>query len=334
MRGYECTISDVPDRLVCKICHLPSRDPHLSVCCGHIFCKSCVDTVKDSTHSDCPMCRDEEFSTVLNKQADREVKGLKANCTNSGIGCTWRGEVRALLAHAKSCDYEMVQCEYHEIGCTEKVHRNKLKDHNKESVEKHLALSMKKVKHLEHFTHQLHQLATSCVIRNWSSQLDGMSKLSKSSSDLVCPFICKVPEFCNKKSNDEVWYSNEFFSHDQGYKMYLSVYVAGEGDAKGTFLSVYLHLTKGPHDDELTWPLKEKFEVKLLNQISDCQHHSDTIDYDDEDAYDGTVRVTVNKTGTNGWGCPEFISDARLNKVTPTCLYLKNDCIFFQVCKL
>ena len=27
-----------PDRLVCKICHFPSRDPYLSVCCGHAYC--------------------------------------------------------------------------------------------------------------------------------------------------------------------------------------------------------------------------------------------------------------------------------------------------------
>ena len=34
-------------------------------------------------------------------------------------------------------------------------------------------------------------------------------------------------------------------------------------------VSVSLYLMKGPHDDELTWG---KVEVKLLNQISDCEH--------------------------------------------------------------
>ena len=51
---------------------------------------------------------------------------------------------------------------------------------------------------------------------------------------------------------------------------------------------------KGPYDKELTWPLREKFEVKLLNQISDCEHHSCTVHYRDEDDDDNECvdRVT------------------------------------------
>jgi len=61
--------------------------------------------------------------------------------------------------------------------------------------------------------------------------------------------------------------------------MCLWVYPDGSDDGKVTHLSVYLCLMKGPHDDELTWPLRGKFEWKLLNQISDCEHCSDTMSY-------------------------------------------------------
>ena len=62
-----------PDRLICKVCHLPSRDPYLSVCCGHVFCKSCLDNIKNSATitNACPVCRDEEFVTFSNKQLER-----------------------------------------------------------------------------------------------------------------------------------------------------------------------------------------------------------------------------------------------------------------------
>ena len=57
--------------LICKICYLPSRDPYLSVCCGHDFCKSCLDNVKAAAITNaCPVCRDEEFVSFLNKQAN------------------------------------------------------------------------------------------------------------------------------------------------------------------------------------------------------------------------------------------------------------------------
>ena len=36
---------------------------------------------------------------------------------------------------------------------------------------------------------------------------------------------------------------------------------------------------KGPHDDKLTWPLRGECEVKLLNQISECEYYSAAVPY-------------------------------------------------------
>ena len=39
--GYDYHFVKQPlEMFVCKICHSPSRDPHLSMCSGHTFCKS------------------------------------------------------------------------------------------------------------------------------------------------------------------------------------------------------------------------------------------------------------------------------------------------------
>ena len=105
----------------------------------------------------------------------------------------------------------------------------------------------------------------------------------------------------------------------------------GYVDGKGTHLSVYLCLMKGPHDDELTWPLRGKFEIKLLNQISDSEHHSETMTYYDEDA---VHRVIESNRSDIGYGFSQYISNENLNNITPTCQYLKDDCLFFQVTKL
>ena len=77
--GYDYNFVDTPhDRYIYNICHLPSRDPYLSECCGHVFCKSCLDNVKkaEAITNACPVCRDEKFVTFSNKQLDREIKSL------------------------------------------------------------------------------------------------------------------------------------------------------------------------------------------------------------------------------------------------------------------
>ena len=74
---------------------------------------------------------------------------------------------------------------------------------------------------------------------------------------------------------------------------YLSMFAAGHGDGEGTHLSVSLYLMKGSHDDKLTWPLRRKFKVKLLNQISNSEHYSKIFIFDDKTPNDNASRVTV-----------------------------------------
>ena len=117
--------------LLCKICHLPSKDPHLSECCGHTFCKSCADYSKQNAAytNDCPLCRQSDFPLFPNKQIDRRVKALHVYCTNESDGCPWKGEINKIVAHLDCCQYESVECEIN--GCGSLVQRQHLKIHMK-----------------------------------------------------------------------------------------------------------------------------------------------------------------------------------------------------------
>ena len=128
---YYDFISTPPDRLICKICQLPSRDPYLSVCCGHVFCKSCLDNIKKATAvtNACPICRDEEFVTFPNKQANREVKDLHIYCTNREKGCGWEGKLNDInnhLGNSDGCQFEGVKCSNE---CGKIMQRQYLSDH-------------------------------------------------------------------------------------------------------------------------------------------------------------------------------------------------------------
>ena len=124
MGGYDYQFVDTPsDMLLCKVCHLPSKEPHLSVCCGHTFCKSCLEGIKQTKPHQrrrssfpkvsCPMCRSEDFSTVANKQNERAIKNLHVFCTNKDKGCDWQGEINDIGGHLENssgCQFEEVKC--------------------------------------------------------------------------------------------------------------------------------------------------------------------------------------------------------------------------------
>ena len=114
--GYDYKFVDTPsDTLICQICHCPSKEPHLSVCCGHTFCKSCLEAAKGVIFvtNSCPICRNEHFVTVPNKQANRIIRSLYVYCSNKKKGCEWQGEMNAITNHLNNrggCQFQEVNC--------------------------------------------------------------------------------------------------------------------------------------------------------------------------------------------------------------------------------
>ena len=298
-----------------------------------------VETVCPRRKINCQYCHDTGEHQFIEGQHKEECPKLPLPCPNKcEVGSVPREDMEA---HRKECPLEMIQCEYYSVGCEVMMARKDKEEHKKEQMEEHLmmtkdalAIALKQINNLAQLA-MVNSMSSPPNNTKWPIILDVKATMLQSGSQM-CPVTIKMSEFNSKYEDKVEWYSDPFYTHNKGYKICVRVDAAGNGDGEGTHLSIFLYLMKGPHDDELTWPLRGKFEIKLLNQISDSEHHSLTVTYNDRASDINAVvdRVTEGDRSENGWGHHQYISNEDLNKITPTCQYLKDDCLFFQVTKL
>ena len=114
--------------------------------------------------------------------------------------------------------------------------------------------------------------------------------------------------------------------------MTLSVNPNGYGSSKGTHVSVYIHLMKGPNDDHLQFPINGLFSVQLMNWKKNTHHYQMPIEYDD-----GTMapleyreRMTTGERSA-GLGRVHFISHDDLMMSSSSEGYLDEDKICFRI---
>ena len=440
--GYDYSFVNKPhDRFICIMCHLPSRDPYLSVCCGHVFCKSCLDHIKKAPAitNACPVCSDEEFVTFPNKQAGREIRSLHVHCTNKEKGCEWQGELNDIVnhlgnnscqlkcsngcgkiiqqqyltshveiecprrkvncqychdtgehqfiegqhkeecpklplpcpnkcevgnvpredleAHRNECPLEMIQCEYYSVGCKRiKLARKDIAEHNNEKMTEHFMMTKNELTNtkvqLNETKSQLDEtksyldVALKQINRGLARHGCGVISTHYSNTDIrsiqsgvmetmfeyVCPVTIQMTGYKYKKKTKTEWYSDPFYTHNKGYKMCLRIDAASS--VRG-YMSVFLYLMKGSHDDKLTWPMRENFDIKLLNQVSDYSHLSSRVSFYGASNKSADRVIDANKSrAEHGQGIHKLISKKNLHKNTPVCQYLQRDCLFFQVTKL
>ena len=340
--GYDYKFVDPPsDTLVCKICHYPSREPHLSGCCGHTFCKSCLEGAKKATAIayTCPICRNEQFITMPNKQVDRAVKGLRVFCTNKKEGCEWQGEVndindhlkkitgcqfeevtcpnkcgqtkeRQLLTkhvekecpfrkvncqychtaaqyqfiegehkeqcprfpiacpnkcevgsvprdhleeHVKMCPLELIQCEYHMVGCEERMVRKDQENHNREKMEEHMSLTISHLPSIQQKVASI-QVATMKDLDSKISQANDEVAVSKHQLSIIAKNIAdaqqdtiKIISQTIKKQNKATWFYGSCV---------VSIVIV--------LLAIYIHSTQG-RIAELETKLEQK--TKQIKQL-------------------------------------------------------------------
>ena len=397
VKGME---DDLEDMFMCKICHLPSRNAQLSVCCGHTFCKSCLEGMKTRSSKVCPVCRnDKKFGVVPNKQVDRKIRSLRVFCTNKEKGCDWQGELNDLTGHLsdgcmyksiqctngcgetlqrqcltrhtttecshrkincphcnlsgihqfitgdhmrecpkvvipcpnhceagnipredmdehrKVCSLEVVSCKYMKLGCGTRMARSEVEKHGKEKTEEHLHLATERIEKLEN---------TMSRLENVISQLEWSSRVtSEAMTGFNCaPIVMKITRFSNKRHERTHWESPCFYTEDDGYgyAVYLKVTFCS------SYIKVYMSLGDNEDDDGLTWPFRGRFDIRILNQISDNEHYSRRIIFDD--------RCSDNVSGRDAfrsWGISRFVSYDRLCAVSSSCQYVKDDSVFIKV---
>ena len=132
-----------------------------------------------------------------------------------------------------------------------------------------------------------------------------------------------LTEFTKRKQFDNVYYSQPFYSHPNGYKLCLRVDANGYGEGKGTHISIFARLMKGDYDNSLQWPFEGEIVVNLLNWRGDSCHYEGGINFSRQIDPDGssTSRVTEGEHAPASRGIFYFISHSSLlyNPDTNTC---------------
>ena len=118
-------VAEPPEYVCCTLCNLPSRDPQLSECCGHLFCFSCLhERIKSAYEVTCPNSKcptPHSLKTFRNKQVERAVRELRVFCPNKSKGCSWQDKLTDIGYHlSRSCQFENIQCPHQ---CGEAVQR-------------------------------------------------------------------------------------------------------------------------------------------------------------------------------------------------------------------
>jgi len=127
--GYDYEFVDSPpDEFICSICLSVLRDPNLISCCRNYFCQACIRRIK-SIQKPCPLCREQNYTIMLDPSFGRKVKELRIRCPCSVRGCEWVSELGSLQKHLDvTCGFVEVTCDY----CRrDDILRHSLADHRK-----------------------------------------------------------------------------------------------------------------------------------------------------------------------------------------------------------
>lgn len=120
--GYDCSLVSPPPvhiQTECSVCLQILKEPCINSCCGHKFCRECIERVK-ANGKDCPLCNAPDFSFMCEHSLDRTLKDLDVFCTHQTDGCEWTGKLRELEGHVRgssSLENQTTGCQFAEVDC-------------------------------------------------------------------------------------------------------------------------------------------------------------------------------------------------------------------------
>ncbi|CAF4822901.1 unnamed protein product [Rotaria sp. Silwood1] len=119
-------------------------------------------------------------------------------------------------------------------------------------------------------------------------------------------------------------YSPIFYSSPNGYKMRLRLYLAGDGNARRTHMSLFFVLMRGEYDAILEFPFKFKVTFCLIDQTSQQRHIIDSFRPDVKSNSFQRPRSDMNIAS----GIPKFVPLTTIQQDNN--LYVRDDTMFIK----
>ncbi|XP_035579578.1 TNF receptor-associated factor 2 isoform X3 [Zalophus californianus] len=140
-------------------------------------------------------------------------------------------------------------------------------------------------------------------------------------------FVWKISDFARKRQEavagrTPAIFSPAFYTSRYGYKMCLRIYLNGDGTGRGTHLSLFFVVMKGPNDALLRWPFNQKVTLMLLDQ----NNREHVIDAFRPDVTSSSFQRPVSDMNIAS-GCPLFCP---VSKMEAKNSYVRDDAIFIK----
>ena len=123
--GYDCEFVEPPQKAFqtkCPVCLQILKEPHLISCCGHKFCRECIERI-EKEKKPCPLCNVPDFTFMRERGLERSLKELEVWCSYREEGCEWKGKLGELEEHLNrdpSPENQLKECQFVEVECTHK----------------------------------------------------------------------------------------------------------------------------------------------------------------------------------------------------------------------
>ena len=116
-------VQPLPDFLMCDICNDVLINPHLTDCCQHSYCNSCISGV---TSKRCPKCRKTFERLTADVKSARIISEQEIKCPYHMHKCSWTGYVEDIEKHLLACQSKPIECPY---GCGKSYERRNMSIH-------------------------------------------------------------------------------------------------------------------------------------------------------------------------------------------------------------
>lgn len=186
-----------------------------------------------------------------------------------------------------------------------------------------------RITELEERNQSLQHKVDSLSLQPKAERVDGVQELR--SHLYIAPVVYTMPEFSARVSQfgtNPMFKPHPFYTFPEGYKMQLIVNAYGDGQGRGSHMSVFLTLLKGDFDDKLQWPFRGSVSIQILSQDGG-QHYTDCITYREGVSDQMAGRVMDDRYSAKPWGKVRFISHSEIYSN-----FVKNDSVAFCIKKV